>query len=56
MISNISSTNLKITIRLHFAGSYATKYFWKKKLGETLIEQIIEFELAPCLSCMYSYF
>ena len=34
-----------ITIPFHLASFYATKQFWKKKLGEMLIEQIIKFEL-----------
>ena len=34
------------SIHLHLANFYATKYFWKiNYLEETLIEQIIEFEL-----------
>ena len=42
--SNHLLYHFSITILLHLASFYATKYF-QKKLAEMLIEQIIEFKL-----------
>ena len=50
--------HFSITIHLHLACFYATKYLEKNfQLGKMLIEQLIEFELRDLGSCphMYSY-